>query len=93
MRVTCILRDFTEQFYHGTESGSIVGLMNESDAGKWERLKRMASEKRVQMKIGSGQFRDAVELNAMLRTPVNIEFKLEPRRGYMLATFEITKKG
>jgi hypothetical protein len=51
----------------------------------------MAAEKRITMKIGSGQFRDAVELNSMLRNPCRFEFKLEPRRGYKLITFEITK--
>ena len=93
MRVTCILKDFTEQFYTGTESGSIVGLLNMSDADKWEKLKAMAGEKRIKIKIESGQFRDAVALNQLLRGPVSIAFRLEPRKGYKLATFDITKTG
>ena len=47
--------------------------------------------KRATMKIGMGQFRDAVELNAMRRLPCSISFKLEPRKGYKLATFEFIK--
>jgi hypothetical protein len=30
-------------------------------------------------------------LNAMRRNPCTIEFKLEPRKGYKLATFEFSK--
>jgi hypothetical protein len=91
MRVTVILKDFTEQFYTGTVCGSIVGLLNMPDDMKFETCRRLAGEKRATMKIGTGQFRDAVELNAMLRNPCTFTFKLEPRKGYKLATFEITK--
>lgn len=88
MKVTVILKDFTEQFYSGTECGSIVGLLNMDEAAKFETCRRLAADKRVAMKIGTGQFRAAVELNAMRRKPCNITFKLEPRKGYKLATFE-----
>lgn len=90
MKITAILKDFTEQFYNGTDSGSIIGLLNMSDADKFETCRRLAGEKRVTMKIGSGQFRDAVELNSMRRNPCNFTFKIEPRKGYKLVTFEIT---
>jgi hypothetical protein len=49
----------------------------------------MAHEKRVKMRIGNGQFREAVELNQIMRAPKSIEFKIEPRKGYKLATFDI----
>ena len=91
MKVTVILKDFTEQFYTGTDSGSIVGLLNMDDAAKFESCRLLAAEKRATMKIGTGQFRDAVELHAMRRDPCAISFKLEPRRGYKLATFEFSK--
>ena len=52
-------------------------------------MRELAAEKRVSLKIGSGQFRDAVELNQILRGCCSVAFKLEPRRGYMLATFDI----
>lgn len=90
MRCTFILKDFSDAFYVGTESGSIVGLLNLTDAQKWEKLRNMAAERRVSMKIGSGQFRDQVELNLMMRSPCTFSFKLEPRRGYKLATVEVS---
>ena len=89
MKVTVILKDFTEQFYTGTDSGSIIGMLNMADADKFETCRRLAGEKRVTMKIGTGQFRDAVELNAMRRNPCTFTFKLDPRKGYKLATFEV----
>lgn len=90
MKITAILKDFTEQFYAGTDSGSIPSFDAMANADKWATIKRLAQEKRVTLKIGTGQFRDAVELNSMMKNPCNIEFKLEPRRGYKLATFEVT---
>jgi hypothetical protein len=89
MKITVILKDFTEQFYMGTESGSIVGLLKMDDFAKFELCRKLAGENRATMKIGTGQFRDAVELNAMRRNPCNITFKLENRKGYKLATFEV----
>ena len=91
MKITVILKDFTEQFYTGTDGGSIVGLLNMGDAAKFETCRLLAGDKRATMKIGTGQFRDAVELNAMRRGPCVISFKLEPRKGYKLATFEFSK--
>ena len=91
MKVTVILKDFTEQFYTGTECGSIVGLVNMPDDMKFETCRRLAGEKRVTMKIDTGQFRDAMELNSMRRDPCTFTFKLENRKGYKLATFEIIK--
>jgi hypothetical protein len=46
------------------------------------------------MKVGnSDAFRDKVELNHILNSKkpeeINLTYKLEPRRGYKLATFEI----
>jgi hypothetical protein len=89
MKVTVILKDFSEVFFNGNGQG-IVGFLNLSDSEKFEKLKRMHAEKRVSMKIGSGQFRDAVELNSMMRKPCAYAFRLEPRKGYKLAMFEIT---
>ena len=91
MKITVILKDFSEQFYTGTEGGSIVGLFNMADADKFELCRRLANDKRATMKIGTGQFCDAVELNALRRNPCTFTFKIEPRKGYKLATFEVTK--
>ena len=91
MRCTFILKDLTDAFYEGTEGGSIVGLMSMSDREKWDKLNRMANQKLATLKIGSGQFRDRVDLNQILRGPCAFSFKLEPRKGYRLATFDISK--
>jgi hypothetical protein len=91
MRCTFILKDLTDAFYEGTEGGSIVGLMSMSDREKWDKLNRMANQKLVTLKIGSGQFRDRVDLNQILREPCTFSFNLEPRKGYRLATFDISK--
>ena len=89
MKVTAILKDFSDQFYNGTESGSIPAFLTMTPGDKWEKVRRLAADKRVSLKIGTGQFRDQVELNQILRNPVSIAFKIEPRRGYKLATFDI----
>jgi hypothetical protein len=91
MRCTFILKNLTDAFYEGSESGSIVGLMSLSDKDKWDKLNRMANQQLTTLRIGSGQFRDRVELNQMLREPCTFSFKLEPRKGYRLATFDILK--
>mgnify|MGYP003560684088 CR=1 FL=1 len=91
MKVTVILKDFTEQFYNGFGE-SIPGLLNMADPEKFEKLRLMNAEKRVTMKIGNGSFRDQVDLNCIRKSPkAQYTFKIEPRKGYKLATFEITK--
>ena len=90
MRITFILKDLTDAFYEGVGE-SIVGLLNMADADKFAKLNKMAQDKRVKMKIGNDSFRDKVELNQMLRNSCTYVFKLEPRKGYKLATFEIEK--
>jgi len=89
MRVTVILKDFTEQFYTGFRD--FKGFLTMTDEEKFATCKRLHNEKRATMKIASGQFRDAVELNQLTRLPHSIDFKLEPRRGYKLAVFEFAK--
>lgn len=90
MKVTAILKDFSECFYEGREESGIPAFLHVSPAEQWAIVKRLSAEKRVSMKINLGQFRDAVELNSMMRSPCNITCKVEPRRGYKLATFDIT---
>lgn len=90
MKVTFIMKDKTDAFYHGF-GDSITGLLNMSDADKFAYLNKNRHDLSITMKIGSGQFRDSVELNQLLRTSPKITFKLEARKGYKLATFEFTK--
>lgn len=86
MKVTFILKNVTEAFYMGMGE-SIKGLLNMTDVDKFTYLNKVRHDHVFGMKIGKGQFRDAVELNAMLRTNPAVSFSLEPRRGYKLATF------
>ena len=91
MKITFTLKDLTDAFYNGMGE-SIVGLLNMPDNEKFAYLMRKAQQRelKISMKIGYGQFRDSVELNQLLRKDnLSYSFKLEPRRGYKLATFEI----
>ena len=90
MKVTVILKDFSEQFYNGF-SDSIPAFLTLPDAEKFEKCRIMAAEKRVTMKIESGKFSDAVELNSLRKLNHSINFKIEPRKGYKLATFEFNR--
>lgn len=88
IRVTVILKDLTEAFYEGF-GDSIVGFNNLSDADKFEKVRK--DPQRFPMRIATGQFRDAVELNAMCREPHTIAYQLQPRKGYKVAEFIFSK--
>ena len=91
MKVTYILKDFSEVFYTGNGQ-SILGLLNMSDKDKFFYLDKKAKDKiGCTQKIGtSNSFRDRVELNQIIRKDnVAYTFKLDPRKGYKLATFEV----
>ena len=45
----------------------------------------------VSQKIETGAFRDRVELNSLIKRGASFQHRIEPRRGYKLVTFEITK--
>lgn len=89
MKVTFILKDLAAAFYEGGSYS--LGLNNLNDFEKFLYLKDRAARKElnISIKIGNGSFRDRVELNQKLRESININYKLEPRVGYKLATFEI----
>ena len=93
MKVTVIMKDFSDAFYSGrpSETMPIPSFTAMSAHDKWAKCKQLAADRRVTMKIMTGQFSDAVDLNHMLKSPVDIEFTIEPRRGYKLATFHIEK--
>lgn len=92
MKVTFILKDLSEQFFHGFGS-SIRGLLNMSDAEKLDYLTNRCRDLQVKQKVGNGSFRDRVDYNALVKQPHRIAFKLEDRRGYRLATFEVQPEG
>lgn len=77
------MKDFTDYFYSE--------FLSKTNVDKFLYCKKLSNEKRVTMKIGLGQFRDEVELNSMLKSDCKFEFKIEPRKGYKLVTFEVTK--
>ena len=78
----------------GSNKLSLIALchvyLNKVDAEKFAYLNKVRHDMGFTQKIGSGQFRDAVELNARMRTNPAFEFSLEPRKGYKLATFLIS---
>lgn len=91
MKVTFIIKNMTEAFYFGNGK-SIQGLLNQNDEGKLQQLLREAKgdlKHNITMKIGRGSFGEQVDLNRILRGQHTSAFKLEPRRGYKLATFEV----
>ena len=67
MKITVILKDFTDVFYTGGHG--IEGVNNMSDVARFEYFKQMALEKRLTMKIGNNSFRDKVDLNHILKGP------------------------
>lgn len=93
MKVTFIIRNMSAEFFEGFGS-AIVGLNNMPDADKLAYLLKQARgdlRHNFTVKIGSGQFRDTVELNHIMKRPAGFSasYKIEPRRGYKLATFEV----
>ncbi|AKR54341.1 hypothetical protein XM25_00680 [Devosia sp. H5989] len=85
MKVTFTIKNLTDNAY--------AELAAMSDADRFAKLTKWAfGDMRhcVSQKIGSGQFRDRVELNQIMRRQdVRFNYKIEPRRGYKLATFNI----
>lgn len=92
MKVTAIIKNASGAFFDGFGE-SIKGLNNMSDKEKFDYLLNMgvSSPSIVTTKVGSGMFRDRVELNQLRRRDFTLSFKLENRKGYKLATFEVTE--
>lgn len=94
MKVTFILRDLTEAFYEGN-GGAIIGINSMPDADKFAHLSKQANgdlRHCVSMKIGNGSFRDKADLNSLVRDGASYTCRLEPRKGYRLATFNVERK-
>lgn len=90
MKVTFTLKDLSDTFFSGF--GGIAGLDSMSIADRFKYLSKKSKEGalKISMKIGSSNaFRDQVELNQLLRKEVSYTYKIEPRKGYKLVTFEI----
>lgn len=82
MKVTFIIRGLTDYFYDQ------FNAMADKDKF-WELRKLATGDLRhcVSMKVGTGQLRDSVDLNAIVKRDHSVSFKIEPRKGYRLATF------
>jgi len=84
MKVTFIIKNLTES--------ALESLASMPDAERFAKLAKWASgdlRHCVSRKDGSGAFRDRVELNQIMRAPRFVSYKIEPRKGYRLATFEV----
>ncbi|WP_157266566.1 hypothetical protein [Azohydromonas aeria] len=90
MKVTVILKGLSQAFYAGSATLPAFDAMD--PAAKFQCCRELvrAGNGRT-MQIGSGQMRDAAELNQLLCGPVAISCTVEPRRGYRLAVFDIRK--
>ena len=97
MKITYILKDLTAAFFDGNglppeHVCCITGLNNLlTNRARLAYLdSSWCNTLKITAKVGSGSFRDRVELNTFLRSNPCSEpsYKLEPRKGYRLATFE-----
>ena len=85
MKVTATLKNLTDSFY------TDLGTMQPREAYLYINRLKQDLPHCIKTKTGNGQFNDAVELNRLMRMPCNVHYKLEPRRGYKLVTFEFNK--
>jgi hypothetical protein len=97
MKVTFILKDLSKAFYEGSNILGIPGLNNlPSDGERFDYLiGPRCRDLKISRKTGNDSTRDAVEFNQLIRAqrqsgvPTTPKaYKLEPRKGYKLATFE-----
>ncbi len=89
MRVTFILKNLTDDAY-----ATLDALSDEDRFAKLTKWAFGDLKHCVSQKIGpSNSFRDRCDLNDIMKrnTPRFEIYKLEPRKGYKLATFEILK--
>ena len=87
MKITVIIKDKSDSFFE-----ALAAMTVEARFTYLARLHSDPYASGVTMKIGSANsFSDRVDLNAMLRNPCTYAYKLEARKGYKLATFEISK--
>lgn len=89
MKITFILQDLSAAFYDGGVYSPGLNNLNNFEKFLYLRDKAERKELKISIKIGNDSFRDKVEFNQIIRDNKyqKIEYKLEPRRGYKLATF------
>ena len=81
MKATATLHDLWDSFY------AELSLL--TPAEQFARLNKLRIDLPhcIKVKIGNDSFRDRVDLNSLLKRPHTVTSKIEPRRGYKLATF------
>lgn len=96
MKITFILKDLSPAFFAGSDILGTPGLDNlPSDGARFDYLSGpRCQDLKITRKVGDGSVRDAVEFNRVIRAQrlagntAPKSYKLEPRKGYKLATFE-----
>ena len=87
MNVTFIIRNLTE--------ATLQELQGMESRAAFDRLHKWASgdlRHCVSVKFGpSNAFRDRVDANSLLKAGCTMAFKIEPRKGYKLTTFTLSK--
>lgn len=87
MKITFTLSNLTDRFYEDmaplAPAERLAYLFKKAQKGS-------GLDHCVKAKIGTGQFRDAVEFNAMQRGPLAVDMSEPlPRRGYKLIQAEV----
>lgn len=90
MKVTAIIKNVNNYFFEGF-GDSIQGLNNMNDIEKLNYLmnKGISNPETVTTKVGNGSFSDRITLNKLRNQTFSVSYKLENRKGYKLATFEV----
>jgi hypothetical protein len=88
MKITVILKNVTDQFH-----ANLAAMQTAEQLEYLFKGSRPYSglERCISVKIETGQFRDAVEFNALKRQPMDVTLVSEPRKGYRLLTFTCVK--
>ena len=84
MKITATLHNLTDGFY-----AEFAALSPADQFAKLNKL-RIDLPHCIKLKIGNDSFRDRVDLNSLMKRTHTVTSKIEPRRGYKLATFEVT---
>lgn len=88
MKITVIVKNVTDQFNANLAAMDVVKQLEYLFAGS---RPYSGLERCISVKIETGQFRDAVEFNALKRQPMDVTLVSEPRKGYRLLTFTCVK--
>ena len=88
MKTTVIVRNMSEQFWEGS-GARIKGCDSMKPDELYSHLSKVSRDlpKNITFKHGSGQFRDRVDWNGIMKAGKPLSVIKERRRGYILLTF------